>query len=123
MALTALFGAAAMTLSACGASNTGGGSGDSSSAAGPSANIDQKWANCDPASGTKDTSSMDADSKKDITIGAFNGWDESFATAHLLKYVLGKDGYNVKVEGFDAGPATQAWPVATSTSSPTRGCR
>ncbi|ALN14064.1 glycine betaine ABC transporter substrate-binding protein [Acidipropionibacterium acidipropionici] len=104
VALTALFGAAAMTLSACGASNTGGGSGDSSSAAGPSANIDQKWANCDPASGAKDTSSMDADSKKDITIGAFNGWDESFATAHLLKYVLDKDGYNVKVEGLDAGP-------------------
>ncbi|AXE39686.1 glycine betaine ABC transporter substrate-binding protein [Acidipropionibacterium virtanenii] len=103
VAVVALLSATTMYLSACGASNSGGGSAGGSSDA-PSSNVDQKWANCKVTDGAKDASSMDADSKKDITIGAFNGWDESFATAHLIKYALEKDGYKVTVKGFDAGP-------------------
>ncbi|AXE39687.1 glycine betaine ABC transporter substrate-binding protein [Acidipropionibacterium virtanenii] len=102
LALTALLSAGALALSACGASNSGGGSGEASGTA--AATPDQKWADCKPSDGAKDTSSMDADSKKDITIGAFNGWDESFATAGLIKNVLEKDGYKVTIKGFDAGP-------------------
>lgn len=104
LAVVALLSAGAMTLSACGASNSGGGSGEASSTDNPSSNVDQKWANCKVTEGAKDASGLKADSKKDITIGAFNGWDESFATAHLLKYQLDKEGYNVTVKGFDAGP-------------------
>lgn len=104
LALVALLSAGAMTLSGCGASNSGGGSAAGSSSDEPSSNVDQKWANCKVTDGVKDSSSMDADSKKDITIGAFNGWDESFATAHLIKYELDKQGYNVTIKGFDAGP-------------------
>jgi len=43
-----------------------------------------------------------------LTIGAFNGWDESWATAGLIKQVLKKDGYTVTIKGFDAGVGYQA---------------
>lgn len=103
-ALTAVVSAAALALSACGASNSGSGSASGANSDAPSSNVNKKWANCSVTTGAKDTTSMKADSDKNIKIAAFNGWDESFATAYLLKYQLGKEGYNVTVKGFDAGP-------------------
>ena len=87
-----------LTLAACGASNASSDSENASSSAG------SKWDDCDMREGVKDVSSEKADSKKEITIGAFNGWDESFATAHLLKAVLEKDGYTVNIKAYEAAP-------------------
>ncbi|MCQ9369289.1 glycine betaine ABC transporter substrate-binding protein [Brevibacterium sp. 91QC2O2] len=94
--------AAALLLSGCGASN----STDDSAAGGSDegATADQNWADCIPGTDAKDTSSMDADGKKDIKIAAFNGWDESFAVSHLLKNNLEKKGYKVSIKAFDAAP-------------------
>ena len=92
----------ALALSGCGATNSGNGEPGGTDAG--SDNVNTKWANCTPGEGSKDTTAMKADGKKDITIGAFNGWDESFATAGIMKNVLEKDGYKVTIKGFDAGP-------------------
>ena len=51
---------------------------------------------------------MKLDSFTSLTIGAFIGWDESWATAGLIKQVLKKDGYTVTIKGFDAGVGYQA---------------
>lgn len=92
----------ALALSGCGATNSG--NGESGSSDTGSDNVNTKWADCTPGTGSKDTTSMKTDDDNKITIGAFNGWDESFATAGIIKNVLEKDGYKVKIKGFDAGP-------------------
>lgn len=97
-----------LALSGCGASNSGGGSDDnggSSSDSGSNASFMKKYGKCDVTAHTKDVSSKKGtadDKKKDITIGAFNGWPESFATSYLLQNVLEKRGYDVSVKGYDA---------------------
>ena len=95
--LASMLAVGALALSACGASNT-------SSDSAKSDDTSSKWADCDMHEGVKDVSSEKADSEKEITIGAFNGWDESFATAHLLKAVLEKDGYTVNIKAYEAAP-------------------
>ena len=80
----------ALAVSGCGATNSGNGEPGGSDTG--MDNVNTKWADCTPGHVSKDTTSMQADSKKDITIGAFNGWDESFATAGIMKNVLEKDG-------------------------------
>ena len=102
IAVTSILAMGALALSGCDASNSGSGESDSSDTG--SNNVNTKWADCTPGKGSKDTTSMKADGKKNITIGAFNGWDESFATAGIMKNVLEKDGYKVTIKGFDAGP-------------------
>ena len=96
--------AGALLLAGCGASNTGGGTATpgASEAADPAA---APYINCKPGQDSADTTTMPADSDKNITIGAFNGWDESFATSHLLKAILEQDGYTVTVKAFEAAPA------------------
>ncbi|MGJ3508787.1 glycine betaine ABC transporter substrate-binding protein [Enemella sp. A6] len=97
--LTALALAGALFLAACGGGDNGG------ETTGEQPKTAADWGNCKPTDSVKDASGMDEDGKKDVTIGAFNGWDESFATAHLLKAVLEDEGYTVKVEAFEAAPA------------------
>lgn len=102
--LAAMFTAAALVLAGCGASNTteskdgsGGDTGES------------KWADCDMTEGVQPVADVEGeDADKNITIGAFNGWDESYATAHLMKAVLEQDGYTVDIQSFDAGPGYTA---------------
>lgn len=108
--VTALGAGAVLALSACGVSNTGGApaeSGDETSGtdtqSGSGSEVD--WSACTPGEDSADTTSMEADENTALTIGAFNGWDESFAAAHLAQYLLEEDGYTVEVEAFDAGPA------------------
>ncbi len=69
---------------------------------------DQKWTHCTPGARSKDVTAMKPDTNTTLTIGAFNGWDESWATAGLIKQVLKKDGYTVTIKGFDAGVGYQA---------------
>ena len=95
--------AVAVVLSACGATDGGQQAGaDDEVAAG-----EVDWSDCTPGeeSAQVDLASQD---DKEITIGAFNGWDESYAAAHLTKYALEEDGFSVSVESFDAGPAFTA---------------
>ena len=96
--------ASVLALTACGVSNEGGnsGGGGDETAAGGGSEVD--WSDCTPGEESADTSSMEADSDTDITIGAFDGWDESFAAAHLYKYLLEQDGYTADVQSFQAGP-------------------
>ena len=108
MPLTGALAAGLLALTACGATDAGnggeGGGGGEESAASEG---ETDWSDCTPGeeSAEADTAS---DENKDITIGAFNGWDESFAAAHLTKHVLEEDGFTVAVEAFDAGPAFTA---------------
>lgn len=98
--------AAALMLSACGASNSeGGGEGDD--AAGTQS-IDQDWTKCQPGSESKDVADVGVDDDKNVTMAVFNGWDETYATVYLLKNVLEADGYTVDVPELEAGPAYQA---------------
>lgn len=103
--ITGLLAASVLALSACG-SNSGSGNGSTEAAGGNEA--DSKWENCTPGSDSKDVSSEKADDNKNITIGAFNGWDESFAAAHLMKKALTDDGYTVDIKSFDAAPGYTA---------------
>lgn len=68
---------------------------------------DTDWSDCTPG---EESAGVDlaAEEDKEITIGAFNGWDESYAAAHITKYALEQDGFTVNVESFDAGPAFTA---------------
>lgn len=102
--ITALLAAGALAVAGCGASNSGGspeggqgeGNGNESEAAGA-------YTDCTPAQDSAPAEGEDKD--KELTIGAYNGWDESFATAHLLKAVLEEEGYTVNVKAFEAAPA------------------
>lgn len=85
---------------------TGCGGGDSDSSAGGSE--DQNWADCTPGADAKDVSEEPADDNKNLTIGAFNGWDESFAVANVMKNKLEEEGYTVEIKAFDAGPGYTA---------------
>lgn len=104
MPLTGALAAGLLALTACGATDAGtdGGSGDDTAAAGGG-----DWSDCTPGAESAEVD-LAADDGKDITIGAFNGWDESFAAAHLTKHVLEEEGYTVAIEAFDAGPAFTA---------------
>lgn len=96
----ALAVAGTLVLAACGGDGGNGGTG------GDTAGGDvATWNECTLDNGVADASGMDADSETNVTIGAFNGWDESFATAHLLKAVLEDEGYTVSVDAFEAAPA------------------
>ncbi|MEJ6550612.1 glycine betaine ABC transporter substrate-binding protein [Corynebacterium sp. USCH3] len=99
--LGALLVTTALVVSACGADNEGGGDGDT---ADPSEGA-SAFADCTPGEESSDVADLDVDDDKEISIAAFNGWDESFAASHLLKHVLEEDGYTVTVEGYDAAPA------------------
>ena len=102
--ITALLAAGALAVAGCGASNSGGspeggqgeGNGNESEAA-------AAYTDCTPAQDSAPAEGEDKD--KELTIGAYNGWDESFATAHLLKAVLEEEGYTVNVKAFEAAPA------------------
>ncbi len=104
--LGAILAASALVLSACGASNSGGGSGGSTEAASSGG---KDWSQCSPGSESKDVAGTE-DSDKNVTLGIFNGWDESYATVYLLKNVLEQDGYTVKTQELDAGPCSRVWP-------------
>ena len=69
---------------------------------------DQQWTHYTPGARSKHITAMKPDTNTSLTIGAFNGWDESWATAGLIKQVLKKDGYTVTIKGFDAGVGYQA---------------
>ncbi len=106
--LTALALACGLALSGCGASN----STDDSAAGGDDSSGGKDWGDCTPAADAKDMGSeKPGDGEKtDLTVAAFNGWDETIATAYLAKHVLGEYGYNVTVKKFDLAPGY----VATS---------
>lgn len=106
LAVGAAIVASMLALSACGASNSGSGSGDEGSAGAPQG--DPKWLQCTPGENSASIDDLASDSDKEITIGAFNGWDESFAVAHLTKYVLEDAGYTVDIQAFDAAPGYTA---------------
>ena len=102
MPLTGALAAGLLTLTACGATDAGTPEAEASEDTGGG-----EWAECSPGAESAEVD-LASDENTDITIGAFNGWDESFAAAHLTKHVLEEDGYTVAVESFDAGPAFTA---------------
>ncbi|MGC2939624.1 MULTISPECIES: glycine betaine ABC transporter substrate-binding protein [unclassified Brevibacterium] len=95
----AILACAALALSACGASNSGGGDNEDAQGSG-----DKDWSNCTPGEGSEDATEV-ADDDKDVSFVMFNGWDESYATTYLIKNVLEEDGYTVETQELDAGPA------------------
>ncbi|PMB97657.1 glycine betaine ABC transporter substrate-binding protein [Brevibacterium luteolum] len=101
-----ILAASVLALTACGGggSESNGGSGNGDGPQAEMADPDRDWENCDPGATAKDVTDTEADDNTDITLGAFDGWDESFAAAHLTKAVLEEDGYSVDIESFQAGP-------------------
>ena len=93
----------ALGLSACGATDNG----DDASVEADAGSGDVDWSDCTPGEESAEVD-LGSEEDKNITIGAFNGWDESYAAAHLTKYALEQDGFTVAVESFDAGPAFTA---------------
>ncbi|MDN5723383.1 MAG: glycine betaine ABC transporter substrate-binding protein [Corynebacterium sp.] len=98
--LGALLVTTALVATACGAENEGGGGGDDNTGSDVSA-----YEDCTPGEDSADLADLDTDDDKEISVAAFNGWDESFAASHLLKHVLEEDGYTVDITGYDAAPA------------------
>lgn len=94
--ITALGAAAALLLTGC-----SGGSGTTD------ANKDRDWGQCTPAGDStalNDVDSADGEDKN-ITVAAFNGWDETIAAAQLEKYLLEKNyDYSVEVKMLDLAP-------------------
>lgn len=92
-------GVLTLTLGACGAKNSNDEVLDDSGES-----VTAQFADCTPGDGSADVTQMETDGDKKITLAAFNGWDESFAASHLLKYVLEDEGYSVDIQELDAGP-------------------
>lgn len=92
-----------LTLSACGASNSGGSGSDDDTAAG-----DRDWTDCRPGSESGDLDSLEPDDDKTVDFAVFNGWDETYASVYVLKNLLERDGYTINIKELEAGPAYQA---------------
>lgn len=104
--IPALLAAGALALAGCGSVSNEGGPAEGTGAG--TAAISEDWTACVPgqaAASVTDVEATGQDTDTEVTIGAFNGWDESFATAHLLKAVLAGEGYDVEVRNFEAAPA------------------
>lgn len=56
------------------------------------------------ADGGSENGSGDAESKGDITLAVFNGWDEGIATSVLWEAILEEQGYDVTLEYSDVAP-------------------
>ena len=54
--------------------------------------------------GTDESTTASGEQSKNITIAAFNGWDESIAASYLWERILEDEGYEVDVEMADAAP-------------------
>lgn len=71
------------------------------------ANKDRDWGECTPAGDSQPLDEVESaeDEDKSVTVAAFNGWDETIATAHLAKYLLENNyDYSVEVKMFDLAP-------------------
>src|SRR5699024_8339972 len=105
--LGSLAAASVLTLSACGARNSGGSSGDdSASAAG-----DRDWTACEPASDSEHLDSLDPDADNNATFAVFSGWDGTYASVYTLTNLLERAGYTAATQELEAGPAYQAVSV------------
>ncbi|HIW90518.1 MAG TPA: glycine betaine ABC transporter substrate-binding protein [Candidatus Corynebacterium avicola] len=100
-AFGALLVSSTMVLTACGADNEGGGSGSDEADSSGESELVQELADCTPGEDSADVADLDVDDDKEISIAAFNGWDESFVAAHLLKYALDEDGYDTELDSYD----------------------
>ncbi|MYR08254.1 glycine/betaine ABC transporter substrate-binding protein [Gordonia sp. SID5947] len=99
--LAAVVTVGALVLAGCGAKNTNA----ESEAVGNAGTSDavSKYANCSLTEGASDATNLDVGGgDKTITIAAFSGWDESTATAYLMKNILNKNGYTADVKTLDA---------------------
>ena len=105
--IAALAATGALALAGCGASNSGGEGGEGGSGDSKGSDTAAAFTDCTVGESfaAAEGEGTGEDKDTELTIGAFNGWDESFATAHLLKAVLEEEGYTVKVEAFEAAPA------------------
>ncbi|UVF78671.1 glycine betaine ABC transporter substrate-binding protein [Gordonia mangrovi] len=78
--------AAALLFTAC-----GGGSGE---------DVASRFSSCSVTAGIADASAEPV-GEPNIIIGAFVGWDESTAAAHLMKNILATNGYDAQVKTLD----------------------
>lgn len=97
--------AGSLALSACGTSNTSNTTPESggSSAASGGADMASQYKDCKIGADAASATSADTGDKT-IKIGAFSGWDESIASANLMKAVLEKNGYTASVKVLSAAP-------------------
>ncbi len=96
-------GAAILLLSACGATDADVDGADDAADGGAS-----EYADCVVTDGLEDATQMDTDETTDLTVAAFNGWDDTQGAAYMAKHVLEQMGYSVTVESFEAAPGFTA---------------
>src|SRR5699024_3791048 len=89
-------GAAVLLLSACG--STGADTDGEDTAADDSAS---EYADCVVTDGLTDATTMETDEKTELTVAAFNGWDDTQGSAYMAKHVLEDMGYSVTVESYE----------------------
>lgn len=95
--VTAVFAVIAVILCACGTGPDGSGAGTDASA----------FATCSPAKGVADAADKPVGDGT-LYIGAFVGWDESLASAYLMKNILNRHGYDTEVKTMDVDAAFSA---------------
>lgn len=100
VAATLLAGSLALT--ACGSSNTSNTSPESGGESG-AADAAAQYKDCKIGENAKSAESAETGDKT-VKIGAFSGWDESIASANLMKAVLEKNGYTASVKVLSAAP-------------------
>ena len=106
--IPALLATGALVLAGCGSVSNEGGSSSTDAGSDTASGAAEAWTSCVPgqdAASVADIEGTGEDTDTEVTIGAFNGWDESFATAHLLQAVLTAEGYQAEVRNFEAAPA------------------
>lgn len=96
-------GAAVLLLSGCGSTEADV-DGDGTSAE----QTESEYADCVVTDGLADATTMETDEQTELTVAAFNGWDDTQGSAYMAKHVLEDMGYSVTVESFEAAPGFTA---------------
>lgn len=66
---------------------------------------EDQWATCDPRDGAAPVPDPEGtgDDETSLTLGIFEGWDESYASAYLFQAILEDQGYSVDFTELEAG--------------------
>lgn len=106
--LAAAVTVSAVALTGCGASNSNSDSDSGGGSTSAANDMASKYASCSLTDGKANAGDKETGSDKDVTIGAFSGWDESKASAYLMKNILERNGYTASVKTLDAAAAFTA---------------
>lgn len=105
MSVTAGVLATGMMLAACGTDNGDDDNGSPTGNGQAAPDHPEDWGDCDPTANAAEVPDPDGtgDDDTDLTIGIFEGWDESYASAYLFQAIMEEQGYTVNFTELEAG--------------------